>query len=91
MSVTEARTDGVDQLLRRRYAVGYATNAIKTGHRNRRLQPSGKEGYHYTKGRNKTAAGRHCYAAVRGRLDTFCRAKRERLAAEIARRWEGAA
>lgn len=77
----------------KRYAVGYVTNAIENGHRNRKPQPTNREGYHYTKGRNKTAAtaGRHFYAAVRGRLGTFGRAELERLAAEIARRLEGAA
>lgn len=77
----------------KRYAVGHVTNAIENGHRNRKPQPTGKEGYHYTKGRIKTAAtaGRHFYAAVRSRLDTFGRADLERLAAEIARRLEGKA
>lgn len=77
----------------KRYAVGYVTNAIENGHRNRKPQPTNREGYHYTQGRNKTAAaaGRHFYAAVRGRLGTFGKAELERLAAEIARRLEGAA
>lgn len=77
----------------RQYAVGYVTNAIENGHRARRPQPTGRDGYHYTRGRNKTAAvaGRHFYAAVRSRMGRMGEAELARLADEIAKRLEGAA
>lgn len=75
------------------YAVGYVTNAIENGHRVRHPQPSGRDGYHYTRGRNTTAAaaGRHFYSDVRSRLGQFGQAELARFAEEIARRLEGAA
>ena len=76
----------------KQYAVGYITNAIENGHRNRRPQPTGKAGYHY-RPRNKTAAaaGRHFYAAVQTQLEQMGAAELARLADELARELEGGA
>ena len=75
----------------KQYAVGYVTNAIENGHRVRGPQPSGKPGYHYTRGRNHkaAAAGRHFYAAVRSHTEQLGMAELARLAGEIARELEG--
>ncbi len=75
----------------KQYAVGYVTNAIENGHRNRRPQPSDSPGYHYTRGRNRkaAAAGRHFYAAVRTQLEQMGAAELARLADELARELEG--
>lgn len=82
-----------------KYAVGYITNAIENGHRVRRPQPSGspagsgKDSYHYTRGRNNMAAvsGKRFYESVRTRMDSMGREELEKLAAEVARRLESAA
>lgn len=76
-----------------KYAVGYITNAIENGHRVRRPQPTGKDSYHYTRGRNNMAAvsGKRFYESVRLRMDAMGQEELEKLASEVARRLEGAA
>lgn len=74
-----------------RYAVGYVTNAIENGHRNRKPQPTGKKNYHYTKGQNTTAAtpGKHFYDGARTALDRMAAPLVQQLAEEVAARLEG--
>lgn len=74
-----------------RYTVGYITNAIENGHKNRRPQQRESPGYHYTKGRIKTAAaaGKHFYAGARQEIGRLGGAELRRMAEEIARRLEG--
>ena len=74
-----------------KYAVGYITNAIENGHRNRGPLPTGgKAGYRY-RPRHKTAAaaGRHFYAGVQRQVEQMGAAELARLADEVARRLEG--
>lgn len=75
------------------YTVGYVTNAIENGHRVRRPQPTGRDGYHYTRGRInqlRTEGGRF-YEMTRVRMDAIGQKELARFAEEIARRLEGAA
>lgn len=76
----------------KRYAVGYVTNAIESGHKVRRPRPVHRDGYSY-RPRIKVAAvaGQHFYAQTQSAMDRLGRAELERLAQEIVRRLEGGA
>lgn len=67
-----------------RYAVGYITNAIENGHRNRRPQPSGKADYRYRARIHHAATpGRHFYYSVRQQLGQVGDRELRQLAQEI--------
>lgn len=75
----------------KQYAVGYVTNAIERGHKHRRPSAQRRDGCRYRPRINVPAVpGKHFYAAVRGTLDNVGQQEIQALAAEIARRLEGA-
>lgn len=68
----------------RRYAVGYITNAIEGGHRNRRPQPSGDPDYRYrARIRHAAVPGRHFYYSTRQQLGQIGDRELRALAQEI--------
>lgn len=75
------------------YAVGYITNSIENGHRVRHPQPTGRDGYHYTRGRvhQLQAEARYFYEMTRVKMGVIGQKELARLADEIAKRLEGAA
>ena len=75
----------------KQYAVGYVTNAIENGHKHRKPSQQKWDGYRY-RGRIHVPAvpGKHFYAAVRSTLGNVGQQEVQALAAEIARRLEGA-
>lgn len=76
----------------KKYAVGYVTNAIESGHRHRRPNPEKKAGYYYRpRIRTPTVAGRHFYAQARASMERMGQAELGRLAQEIIQRLEGQA
>lgn len=75
----------------KQYAVGYVTNAIEGGHKHRRPSAQRRDGYRYRPRINVPAVpGKHFYAAVRSTLGNVGQREIQTLAAEIARRLEGA-
>lgn len=75
----------------KKYAVGYVTNAIEGGHKHRRPSAQKRDGYRYRPRIDDPAVpGRHFYAAVRSTLGNVGQQEVQALAAEIARRLEGA-
>lgn len=74
----------------KRYAVGYVTNAIEHGHRNRRPVQTVKKGYRYReRSRSATTPGRHFYQSAQAQIDRMGREELERLSQEIIHRLEG--
>lgn len=75
----------------KKYAVGYVTNAIEGGHKHRRPSAQKRDGYRYRPRIDDPAVpGKHFYAAVRSTLGNVGQQEVQALAAEIARRLEGA-
>ena len=75
----------------KQYAVGYVTNAIEGGHKHRRPSAQRRDGYRYRPRINVPAVPcKHFYAAVRSTLGNVGQQEVQALAAEIARRLEGA-
>lgn len=74
----------------KKYAVGYVTNAINSGHRHRRPSQTKRPGYTY-KARVKVpaVAGLHFYDTVRSRLEGMGQQEMQAIVAEIVRRLEG--